>query len=116
MNKRALIVGAAALLLVVIIVASIRGGGREGEKVYVTPAATQQLEAVVTASGQVDPKVKVNISSHVIGKIDRLYFDEGDTVRRGQKLVELEKPLFTAQRDRARAELGDPEDERAADR
>ena len=105
MKKRALIIGAAAILLVLIIVASIRGTGPKGEKVYVTPAVARQIESVVVATGQVDPKVKVNISAHVIGKIERLYFNEGDTVRRGQKLVELEKPVFTAQRDRARAEL-----------
>lgn len=105
MKKRALIIGGAALLLAIIIIASIRGGGTKGEKVYVTPAGTKQLESVVTASGQIDPKVKVNISAHVIGKIERLYFNEGDMVRRGQKLVELEKPMYTAQRDRARAEL-----------
>ena len=105
MKKRALIIGGAALLLAIIIVASIRGGGKKGETVYVTPAAAKQLESIVTASGQIDPKVKVNISAHVIGKIERLYFNEGDTVRRGQKLVELEKPMYTAQRDRARAEL-----------
>lgn len=105
MKKRALIIGGAALLLAIIVFASIRGGGTKGEKVYVTPAGTKQLESVVTASGQIDPKVKVNISAHVIGKIERLYFNEGDMVRRGQKLVELEKPMYTAQRDRARAEL-----------
>lgn len=105
MNKRVAVIGGAALLLAIIIIASIRGGGTKGEKVYVTPAGTKQLESVVTASGQIDPKVKVNISAHVIGKIERLYFNEGDTVRRGQKLVELEKPMYSAQRDRARAEL-----------
>jgi HlyD family secretion protein len=104
-KKRALVVGGATLLIVVIIVASIRGGGGDAEKVYVTPAESKQIEAVVTASGPIDPKVKVNISAHVIGKIEKLYFEEGDAVRRGQKLVELEKPLFTAQRDRAVAEL-----------
>ncbi|HEX6178334.1 MAG TPA: efflux RND transporter periplasmic adaptor subunit, partial [Thermoanaerobaculia bacterium] len=85
--------------------ASIRGTASKGERVYVTPATAKQMESVVTATGQIDPKVKVNISAHVIGKIERLYFNEGDSVRRGQKLVELEKPLFLAQRDRARAEL-----------
>ena len=105
MKRRALLIGGGVVLLAVIIVASIRGGGAKGQRVYVTPAATKQIESVVTATGQIDPKVKVNISAHVIGKIERLYFKEGDDVRRGQKLVELEKPMFIAQRDRARAEL-----------
>ncbi len=105
MKKRALIIGGATLLLVIIIVASVRSGGTKGEKVYVEPAKTRAIESVVTAPGQIDPKVKVNISAHVIGKIEQLYFQEGDVVRRGQKLVELEKQAFTAQRDRARAEV-----------
>lgn len=105
MKKRALIIAAAVVLLAVIVIASVRSGGPKGEKVYVTAAATRPIEAVVMAPGQIDPKVKVNISAHVIGKIEKLYFNEGDYVRRGQKLVELEKQAFTAQRDRARAEL-----------
>lgn len=105
MKKRILIIGGAVLVLAAIIAASLLGGGPKGEKVYVEPAATRKIESVVTAPGQIDPKVKVNISAHVIGKIEKLYFVEGDSVRRGQKLVELEKPAFTAQRDRSRAEL-----------
>ena len=104
--KRGLIIAGAALLVALIVVASIRSGGPKGEKVYTAPVATRTIEAVVTAPGQIDPKVKVNISAHIVGKIEKLYFQEGDTVRRGQKLVELEKPLYIAQRDRLRAELG----------
>jgi HlyD family secretion protein len=104
-KKRALIIGAAAILLAIIIFASIYGGGEKGEKVYVEPARARKIESLVTAPGQIDPKVKVNISAHVIGKIEKLYFLEGATVRKGQKIVELEKPAFIAQRDRARAEL-----------
>ncbi len=105
MRKRALIIGAAAVLLTVIIFASIHGGSDKGQKVYAEPAKARKIESLVTAPGQIDPKVKVNISAHVIGKIEKLYFEEGDTVRKGQKIIELEKPAFIAQRDRARAEL-----------
>ncbi|HXG59462.1 MAG TPA: efflux RND transporter periplasmic adaptor subunit [Thermoanaerobaculia bacterium] len=105
MTRQRWIIAAAALLLAVIVIASIRGGGSKGEKVYAEPAKVRKIEAVVSAPGEVDPRLKVNISAHVIGKIERLYFREGDTVRRGQKLVELEKPAFIAQRDRMRAEL-----------
>jgi HlyD family secretion protein len=104
-NKKALIIAGAVLLLAVIVIASVRSGGSKGERVYVEPAKTRAIESVVTAAGEIDPKVKVNISAHVIGKIEKLYFKEGDVVRRGQKLVELEKPNFIAQRERGRAEL-----------
>jgi HlyD family secretion protein len=103
--KRWLLIGGAAVLLTLIIVASVTSGGPKGDKVFTEPAATKTIESVVTAPGQIDPKVKVNISAHIVGKIEKLYFDEGDTVKRGQKLVELEKPLYIAQRDRLSAEL-----------
>jgi HlyD family secretion protein len=104
-TRRAWIIAGAAVLLAVIVIASVRSGGPKGERVYVEPAKTRAIESVVTAAGEIDPKVKVNISAHVIGKIEKLYFKEGDVVRRGQKLVELEKPNFVAQRERTRAEL-----------
>jgi HlyD family secretion protein len=105
-KRRPLIIAAALLVVAAIIWFSVRGGGgTAGEKVYTERATPRRIEAVVTAPGEVDPKFKVNISAHVIGKIERLYFNEGDIVRRGQKLVELEKPAFLAQRDRSRAEL-----------
>ncbi len=103
--KRWIGIGIAVTVLALIVVLSISSGGPEGEKVYTEPASTKTIESVVTAPGQIDPKVKVNISAHIVGKIEKLYFNEGDTVRRGQKLVELEKPLYVAQRDRLSAEL-----------
>lgn len=103
--KRAAIAGVALVAVGLIVFFSVRGGSNTGEKVYVEPATPRKIEAVVNASGQIDPRLKVNISAHVVGKIDRLYFQEGDTVKRGQKLVDLEKHSYVALRDRARAEL-----------
>ncbi|HEX9163774.1 MAG TPA: efflux RND transporter periplasmic adaptor subunit [Thermoanaerobaculia bacterium] len=103
--KRPLLIAGAAVLVAVIVFASIRGSGAKGEKVYVEPARARKLEAVVAAPGEIDPKVKVNISAHVIGKIEKLYFDEGDTVHKGQKLVDLEKYQIVSARDRAVADL-----------
>jgi HlyD family secretion protein len=100
-----MIVGVVALAITIIVIASVKGSGPKGEKVYSEPAATKTIEAVVTAPGQIDPKVKVNISAHIVGKIEKLYFVEGDHVRRGQKLVELEKPNYVARRDQLSAEL-----------
>ena len=55
-----------------IIIASVRSGGPTGEKVYTEKASRRTIEAVVTAPGQIDPKVKVNISAHIVGKIEKL--------------------------------------------
>lgn len=103
--KRSLIVGGAIVVVAVVIFASVRAGGTKAEKVYAEVVKPRKIEAVVTAPGEVDPKVKVNIDAHIVGKIEHLYFKEGDSVRRGQKLVDLEPTAYLAERERARAEV-----------
>jgi HlyD family secretion protein len=101
--KKPLIIIAAIVLVAVIIFASVRGGGTKGEPVYVEPVTLRNIQAIVTAPGEVDPKVKVNISAYIIAKIDRLYFNEGDAVKKGQRLVDLEKTAYQAAYSRATA-------------
>lgn len=93
------------IVLVAIVIVSIKASGPRGEKVYVEPVKKRSIESVVAAPGEIDPKVKVNISAHVIGKIERIYFKEGDAVKKGQRLVDLERIAYVALRDRASAEL-----------
>src|SRR5258706_1266134 len=94
--KNTLIIVGRVTVVGVIIFASVRGGGSKGEKVYVEPVTPRNIQAIVTAPGEVDPKVKVNISAHIVGKIEKIYFVEGDTVRKGQRLVDLEKTAYQA--------------------
>ena len=65
--KKPLIIIAAIVLIAVIILASVRGGGSKGENVYVEPVTARNIQAIVTAPGEIDPKVKVNISAHIVG-------------------------------------------------
>src|SRR5205807_572628 len=99
--KKTLIIIGAIVLVAVIIFASVRGGGTKGEPVYVEPVTLRNIQAIVTAPGEVDPKVKVNISAHIVGKIEKIYFNEGDSVKKGQRLVDLEKTAYQAAYSRA---------------
>lgn len=99
--KKTLIIGGAIVLVALIIFASVRGGGSKGESVYVEPVTQRNIQAIVTAPGEVDPKVKVNISAHIVGKIEKIYFNEGDSVKKGQRLVDLEKTAYQAAYSRA---------------
>jgi HlyD family secretion protein len=99
--KKTLIIGGAIVLVALIIFASVRGGGSKGESVYVEPVTQRNIQAIVTAPGEVDPKVKVNISAHIVGKIEKIYFAEGDSVKKGQRLVDLEKTAYQAAYSRA---------------
>ncbi|MEA2236210.1 MAG: HlyD family secretion protein [Thermoanaerobaculia bacterium] len=94
--KKILIIIGAVVLVGAIIFASVRGGGSKGEPVYVEPVTARTIQAIVTAPGEIDPKVSVNISAHIVGKIEKIYFVEGDKVRKGQRLVDLEKTAYQA--------------------
>jgi len=53
-------------------------------------ALRQDLAAVVSASGEIKPKTYVNIGANAFGKITKLYVREGERVKRGQMLAQLE--------------------------
>jgi len=52
--------------------------------------ARQDLTSLVTASGEITPKTYVNIGANAFGKITHLYVKEGDKVKRGQLLAQIE--------------------------
>jgi HlyD family secretion protein len=94
------------LALAGIVFASIRAKGSDkGESVYAEPVARRDLAQVVKATGELQPRVQVNISAHVIGKIEQLYVQEGDLIRKGQPFLRLEQQAFLAQRDQWAAQL-----------
>jgi len=50
----------------------------------------QDVAAIVSASGEIKPKTYVNIGANAFGKITHLYVREGDRVKKGQLLAQLE--------------------------
>lgn len=104
--KKALIGTVAVLALGAIVFVSLRGTRRErGDRVYAEAAAHRDIAQVVKASGGIRARVSVDISAHVVAKIERLYVKEGDTVRAGQPFLELERQAFTAAADSWQAQL-----------
>src|SRR5438034_8653997 len=53
-------------------------------------AVRQDLTQTVSANGEIKPKKYVNVSSNMMGRIVRLPVKEGDRVRLGDLLVQLE--------------------------
>ena len=104
--KRILIGAVVVLALGAIVFASLRSGNaKKGERVYGAAVERRDITRLVKASGVIDPRVKVNISAHVIGKIEKLYVAEGDEIRVGEPFLELEKEAFVAARDAAAAQV-----------
>jgi len=56
----------------------------------------QDLSSVVSGSGEIKPKTYVNIGANAYGKITHLYVKEGDHVKKGQLLAQLENVQSTA--------------------
>ena len=88
-KKIALIVGGAVVLLAIV------GFSLQQSRKAVVPVQTgkvvkEDLTAVVTASGEIKPKVYVNIGANAFGKITHLYVKEGDRVKKGQMLATIE--------------------------
>ncbi len=103
--KKALIIVAALAVLVLIGWASLRDAGPKGEEVEVQPVTRRTISARVKGTGEIAPEKKVEISAKVIGEIIGLPVEEGQEVRQGQLLVEIERDVYEAARDRARAAL-----------
>jgi HlyD family secretion protein len=59
---------------------------------FVTAETIQKrdLEAIVSASGKIDPKKTVNISAQSMGRVTRLAVNEGDRVKAGQFLLQID--------------------------
>lgn len=89
-----------------VVVGSIRSSrGERGVRVYTEPVARDPITQVVKASGDVQARVSVDISAHVVAKIERLYVEEGDSVEAGEPFLTLEREAFVAAADSWRAQL-----------
>jgi HlyD family secretion protein len=104
--KRILIIVAGLLVLGGILAASMKAGSaKKGVRVYAEAAARRDIQQVVKATGEIDPRIKVNISAHVVAKIEKLFVNEGDWIEKGQPFLRLEQNVFVADRDQWAAQL-----------
>jgi HlyD family secretion protein len=90
-------IGAGAVVVVAIIVGvTVHQSGKNVVMVQTGKVQRQDLTAVVSGSGEIKPKTYVNIGANAYGKITHLYVKEGDHVKRGQLLAQLENVQSTA--------------------
>jgi HlyD family secretion protein len=90
-------IGAGAVVLLAIIVGiTVHQSGKNVVTVQTGKVQRQDLSSVVSASGEIKPKTYVNIGANAYGKITHLYVKEGDHVKKGQLLAQLENVQSTA--------------------
>ncbi len=64
----------------------------------------RDLQAIVSASGKIQPKHQVNVSAETMGKVVGLMVAEGDTVTKGQPLLQIDPRNLRDDRPEPRSE------------
>ncbi len=106
MKKKWIWIGIGGLLVVALVVANlVRGAGGKVESVQLAKVRVEDVTSRVKAPGKIEPKTQVKISADVPGKIIDLAVAEGDRVRRGQLLLQLDDTQYRATWNQARASL-----------
>jgi len=103
--KKKLLIGGGILLLIAIVAGSMMGDGKKAKEVYTEKVEKKTVSQTVMASGEIQPLNQVNIQANVVARIIKLFFKEGDWVKKGQHLVDLEKDQYLLQRDQMQSTL-----------
>ena len=82
-----------------------RWSGKNGasQKFRLVKVERGEINFVVTATGTINPVIKVLVGSQVSGTIKALYADFNSEVKEGQVIAQIDPAIFQAQVDQARA-------------
>jgi HlyD family secretion protein len=92
------------ILAGVLVLAAFKRGDKPVE-VRLEKVQKRDLVAYVTASGQVQPHTKVDVASDVSGRIVKLAVQEGDMVKKGQFLLQIDPSTYQADVQREAASV-----------
>ena len=103
--KKITIIAGVVILLLAIVGFTVHQSRKNVVTVQTGKAQRLDLASVVSASGEIKPKTYVNIGANAFGKITKLYVKEGDRVRKGQLLAQLENVQSAADVNATQASL-----------
>jgi HlyD family secretion protein len=102
----------AVIGIVVLLLLAAAGAGAfvwsnrdRGPEVSADVIRIRDLESIVSASGKVQPKRQVNISANTMGKVTRVAVEEGQRVKAGQFLLEIDPRSLEGQLQRGEASV-----------
>lgn len=96
-----------ATLIAVFFVWKIFAGGSKKEKVILDTQKVEYKNMVnsVTATGTLEPVVKVEVGTQVSGIIDKIYVDYNSEVKKGQLIAEMDKVTLQSELQGTQAEV-----------
>ena len=103
--KKLVVVGLLALTGVALIAVTWHFGRSDDPGVNTEPIGRRDLKAIVSASGTIQPKLSVDMSASMMGRVTRLVVEEGDRVKAGQFLLQIDPENLQAAVNRGEAVL-----------
>ncbi|HEX3945611.1 MAG TPA: efflux RND transporter periplasmic adaptor subunit [Rhizomicrobium sp.] len=98
-----ILIGLGILALIIFALVFLRKGPNAD---YVTQDVTRgPLSVTVSATGTLQPRDQVDVGAEVSGRIDALYVDYNDHVKKGEKLAKINTDQIEAQLAQSRASL-----------
>src|ERR1041385_9352783 len=70
--------------------------GSRATEVRLEPVSARDLVAAVTASGKIEAETKVDISADITGRITEIAVKEGDVVKKGQFLLQIDPAQYVS--------------------
>jgi HlyD family secretion protein len=102
-RKKTLIIVGVVLLVAIVILLNLRSQREKTIKVTAEKVKRQDITSLVSASGEIKPKKNINISAQVPGRIIKIGVEEGDEVKAGDFLLQLDSTQYEANADGNRA-------------
>jgi len=103
--KKALIIIGVLLIAGAIVAANLFYTREKGTEVTAETLRLRDLESFVSASGKIQPKRQVSISANQMGRVTRLAVEEGQRVKAGQFLLEIDPRSLEGQLQRGEASV-----------
>ena len=104
-NKKILIGVGVVVVLGAIAFANFKFKRQEGLAVNVEAVQKRDLQALVSASGKIQPRTLVNISADTMGRVVDLRVEEGQRVKKGDFLLQIDPRNLTTAYNQTSASL-----------
>lgn len=104
-RKKIFIIIGALIIIAIFVIINLKKGKGGHIEVQVEEVKRGDITQIVSGSGKIRPEVEVKISANVSAEIIGLYVKEGDRVKKGDLLVELDRKRYEAAIDRASSNL-----------
>ena len=98
-------VAGGVIVVLLIVAGALQGRKGKVEAVQLARVRLEDVTARVRAPGKIEPRTQVKISADIAGKVVDLRVKEGDRVKRGQLMLQLDDTQYRSSHRQAQASL-----------